>query len=733
MSLTAGIVIVLVLLARLPLKKAPKVFSYVLWAVVLFRLLCPVSFSSNFSLLNMLISPTVTNGSITYFPTDLVHSENLQAEPPLPVTGQTNNENLIEGEQQPTYDPLDAPMEIAAYLWLFGVAGMLTYSMDSVKILKKRLKSARNTGGNIYEADHLKTPFVLGLFRPRIFIPSGFKAEEKSYIIRHERAHIRRFDHIIKPFAFLVLSIHWFNPLVWIAFVAMSTDMELSCDERVIKEMGIDIKKAYSTSLLSLATEKRIINGSPLAFGEGNVGGRIKNELNYKKPAFWVIAVAVIAVMSVGIGLLANPRQMIPIMDAGSFPGNPQFDQVVSVTLSGPVETGDATTTIATKDGYFGWGQLVDFLETVKIDGKEINRNLSENRDKTYQIVFNNENDIELEFNFNGDFTKVWMSNGVKPSYSYKVMNHSDVSEYLSIFFDSLDPEIQNVLSAEPLIFLSVETDLIKLGTAAFDTYMGYLISETTPVEERIASYALNDISVLAGDINEFCVSINYDFTTDNDSFVNSSTGIKGKGTWPDNDLEIRVKYAYDDVYSIKGIGTGGGQGLAPSDSEQALPDPALSEGAEMISPDSAADFVMVKGMTAIGPENGADEYGYILSGGDCFMFPYYGQPVPKLEHYLFCVDARYSVNDSSGKNDMWLQISPVMSGYLHPGLQQYWILESNALAYTEETKPFLRAPVFLAEDTLDADGKAIELPYPNVWILNSRNGDRASIARWAE
>jgi hypothetical protein len=109
-------------------------------------------------------------------------------------------------------------------------------------------------------------------------------------------------------------------------------------------------------------------------------------------------------------------------------------------------------------------------------------------------------------------------------------------------------------------------------------------------------------------------------------------------------------------------------------------------------------------------------------------MFPYYGQPVPKLEHYLFCVDARYSVNDSSGKNDMWLQISPVMSGYLHPGLQQYWILESNALAYTEETKPFLRAPVFLAEDTLDADGKAIELPYPNVWILNSRNGDRASI-----
>ncbi|MEL7568411.1 MAG: DUF5301 domain-containing protein [Dehalobacterium sp.] len=315
MSLTAGIVIILVMLIRLPMKKAPKVFSYALWAVVLFRLLCPVSFSSDFSLLGLFNSPTVTNGSITYIPSDIVHTANPQVDLPLPRISQAINESLPQGEEQLVADPLEAPMAFATLLWLFGVAAMFTYSIVSVVILKRHLKSARHIKQNIYEAENLKTPFVLGIFRPRIFIPDGLAEEEKRYIIRHEQTHIRRLDHIIKPFAFLVLSIHWFNPLVWIAFFLMGTDMELSCDERVIKEMGGDIKKAYSLSLLSLTTEKRILNGSTLAFGEGNVKGRIKNVLNYKKPSFWIVIAAVIAVACVSIGLTVNPKQEGPGMD----------------------------------------------------------------------------------------------------------------------------------------------------------------------------------------------------------------------------------------------------------------------------------------------------------------------------------------------------------------------------------------------------------------------------------
>lgn len=299
MSLTTSYVILFIILVRLPLKKAPKVISYALWSVAAFRLLCPFSFESILSLVPMNTSPIPQN--IAYQQMPHINSgitaidTYVNSSLPAPIVGASAN-------------PLQIYTGIGEDIWLLGIVVMLIYSVVSVLILKSRLKSARHTEYGIYEADDLKTPFVLGLFRPRIFVPAGLSAEEKSYIIRHEQTHIRRFDHIIKLFAFLVLSIHWFNPLVWIAFVLMGTDMELSCDERVIKDMGGDIKKAYSASLLSLATETRIINGSPLAFGEGNVRGRIKNVLNYKKPAFWIVIVAVIAVICVGIGLMANPK-----------------------------------------------------------------------------------------------------------------------------------------------------------------------------------------------------------------------------------------------------------------------------------------------------------------------------------------------------------------------------------------------------------------------------------------
>lgn len=299
MSLTASYVIIFIILVRLPLKKAPKVISYVLWSVAAFRLLCPFSFESILSLVPMNTSP---------IPQNIMYQQTPQINSGITAVDSYVNRSLPSPIAGASANPLQTCTRIGAYIWLLGIAVMLIYSVVSVLILKRGLKSARRTEGNIYEADNLKTPFVLGVFRPRIIIPAGLSAEEKSYIIRHEQTHIHRLDHIIKPFAFLVLSIHWFNPLVWIAFVLMSTDMELSCDERVLKEMGGDIKKAYSASLLSLATEKHIINGSPLAFGEGNVRGRIKNVLNYKKPAFGVMAAAVIAVICAGIGLLANPK-----------------------------------------------------------------------------------------------------------------------------------------------------------------------------------------------------------------------------------------------------------------------------------------------------------------------------------------------------------------------------------------------------------------------------------------
>ncbi|SCP97465.1 M56 family metallopeptidase [Anaerobium acetethylicum] len=300
MSLTASYVILFVILIRLLLKKVPKVISYALWGVVAFRLIIPFSFESMFSLM-----PRNTNA--VPIPHDIIYQQSPQINSGIGVVDSFVSESLPAPTIGASVNPLQIYVEIGAYIWVFGIIALLIYSLVSILILKRQLKSAQIIENNIFEAKNLKTPFVLGLIKPKIYLPVGLNATERSYILLHEQTHIHRKDHIIKVLAFLTLSVHWFNPLVWIAFMLMSTDMELSCDERVLKEMHEDIKKPYANSLLSLAIGRRILNGSPLAFGEGNVRGRIKNVLNYKRPRFWVVLVSVIILIGTCITLLSNP------------------------------------------------------------------------------------------------------------------------------------------------------------------------------------------------------------------------------------------------------------------------------------------------------------------------------------------------------------------------------------------------------------------------------------------
>lgn len=341
MSLTASIVIVIVLLARLLLRKSPKVFSYALWAVVLFRLLCPVSFSTEFSLFGLLNTPAVTvsdggaYSSMTYIPSDIVHADYPRVNLPLPGVSEAINETLPQGREQTGADPLEFPMSAATMLWLLGIMVMLIYSAVSLMELRRKLVGAVRLRDNIYLADHIATPFVIGLFRPKIYLPSTITSEEQDYIILHEQTHIKRLDHIVKMTAFLALAMHWFNPLVWVAFVCAVKDMEMSCDERVLKQMGGEIKTAYSTSLLSLAAGRRLINGSPLAFCEGNIKERIKNIMNFKKPAVWMVITAVIACIAVTLLLLANPakslelpEQIVEVEGTPEAANNSVFDRV---------------------------------------------------------------------------------------------------------------------------------------------------------------------------------------------------------------------------------------------------------------------------------------------------------------------------------------------------------------------------------------------------------------------
>lgn len=297
MGLTGSYVIAAIMLARLLLKKAPKIVSYALWAVAGFRLIFPFSFESVFSLIPFNSAP---------IPVDIAMQPIPRVDSGIPMVDNAVSQVLPTVPPAASVNPLQICITVGSYLWLVGIAVMLIYSIISIILLKRRLNGAMLIKSNIYEADNLKTPFVLGLFRTFIYIPKGLSEEEKQYILRHEQTHIRRRDHMVKFFAYFILCLHWYNPLVWAAFLLMVTDMEMSCDERVLKELGGDIKKAYSTSLLSLATGQRLINSSPLAFGEGNIKRRIKNVLNFKKPAAWGITAAIIFVVVLSLGFATN-------------------------------------------------------------------------------------------------------------------------------------------------------------------------------------------------------------------------------------------------------------------------------------------------------------------------------------------------------------------------------------------------------------------------------------------
>lgn len=309
MSLTAGYVILVIFLLRALLRKAPKAYSYALWAVALFRLLCPFSLESGASLLAINPQP---------LPPAILEESVPRIASGLTLVDQAVNQALTapSPEGAAAVGTLRFSLEAGALLWLAGFAALLGYGAYSVLRLGRALRSADFKEGNVYEAANIQTPFVFGLLRPKIYLPAGLREPERGYVLCHERVHLRRHDHLFKALAYFTLCLHWFNPLVWLAFFAMSRDMEMSCDERVLREIGGGIKKEYSASLLALAQENRGSAFGPLAFGGCDAGKRIKNVLNYKRPAFWAAAALLAVVAAVGLGLLLNP--------AGDSAGGPE-------------------------------------------------------------------------------------------------------------------------------------------------------------------------------------------------------------------------------------------------------------------------------------------------------------------------------------------------------------------------------------------------------------------------
>ena len=310
MSLTGSIVIAVVLLARLFLKRTPKIYSYALWAVVLFRLLCPLSITAGLSVLKPIpVTMRTTPGvsSIVYQPVQQALSRGgyVPAVQQQPVSDQ-------ESEQA---EPEMTALQIAAYVWLAGASVMAIYSVVQYLTLRHRLVGAAPYREEVYLADHITTPFVLGVLRPRVYLPSETPEGERAFIIAHERHHIRRHDPLWKLLGYAALCLHWFNPLVWLAFALAGKDMEMSCDEAVIRLLGEDVRAEYSQALLRLATHKKIITGMPLAFGEGDTKGRVMNMAKWKEPKLWVSLICLLLCTAILVACAVNPETADSIDD----------------------------------------------------------------------------------------------------------------------------------------------------------------------------------------------------------------------------------------------------------------------------------------------------------------------------------------------------------------------------------------------------------------------------------
>lgn len=305
MSAAASALIVVVALLRLILPKMPKRFLCILWALVALRLICPVSISSAVSAFNF-IGNSSSSGQVEY-----IHYNEKPEKPQAEIYSYISTQDHADG-------PTVVQHTSAVYLptvmniWLAGAACMILYALLSYGRVRRTVREAVRIRRNLYICDHIPSPFILGIFHPRIYLPSDLDADQQRSVVAHERAHIARMDHWWKPLGYGILCIHWFNPMVWLAYILFCRDMEMACDEQVIRNMTAAQKQLYSTVLLTCSMPRKTITACPLAFGEAGIKTRIKRILRYKKPTFLAVCLTALLCIVLAVCFLTNPKKQEP-------------------------------------------------------------------------------------------------------------------------------------------------------------------------------------------------------------------------------------------------------------------------------------------------------------------------------------------------------------------------------------------------------------------------------------
>ena len=300
MSISASWVVVAVLALRFCLKKAPKWVNVLLWGIVAVRMVFPFSIESVLSLIPSAetISPTI------------MMEQTPSVQTGVPALNHVINP-VISGSFTPvpgaSANPLQIWIPVLTGIWLFGIAALFLYSAVSYWRLRRKVCEAVILRGNLYQSEKVCSPFVLGIIKPKIYLPYHMDSRKMDHVIAHEQTHIRRKDHWWKPLGFLLLTIHWFNPLMWFSYVLLCRDIELACDEKVIREMGNEQRADYTQALVACSVNRRLIAACPLAFGEIGVKERVKSVMNYKKPAFWIVLASVIVCAVIAVCFLTNP------------------------------------------------------------------------------------------------------------------------------------------------------------------------------------------------------------------------------------------------------------------------------------------------------------------------------------------------------------------------------------------------------------------------------------------